>query len=269
MSLYLTLEEKEVMDYVQGKIPEPPSNAPAAAKTKYNRVEFQAKKIIRDSINKHMVAYISKLKTSKEIYDRLVGMFKVSNANQILFLKNKLKDIKKGKDKDIQSYLLRITEINNDLLSIREVTSNRELTLTTLGGLPSECYVFTTTVLNNDQIPGFEELMSRCIQETRIVEQEMPSNRSNPTVFSAHAKRRNNAGFKGHFHGKPGSKGGKKGKCFVCNKFGHYARECPNRRDTSHDHDHNHSRGNFNNNNQRNGKPNGKEKRNAGHQGNG
>ena len=42
------------------------------------------------------------MKASKEIYDRLVGMFKVSNANQILFLKNKLKDIKKGKDEDIQ-----------------------------------------------------------------------------------------------------------------------------------------------------------------------
>ena len=54
-----------------------------------------------------MVAYISELKTSKEIYDRLVGMFKVSNANQILFLKNKLKDINKGKDEDIKSYFLK------------------------------------------------------------------------------------------------------------------------------------------------------------------
>ena len=65
-------------------------------------------------------------------------MFKVSNANQILFLKNKLKDIKKGKDEDIQSYFLRNTEIKNDLLSIGEVIPDRELTLTTLGGLPPE-----------------------------------------------------------------------------------------------------------------------------------
>ena len=34
MSLDLTLEEKEVMHYVQGKIPEPRSNALTAAKTK-------------------------------------------------------------------------------------------------------------------------------------------------------------------------------------------------------------------------------------------
>lgn len=140
-----------------------------------------------------------------------------------------MKDIKK---EDIQSYFLRNTEIKNDLLLIGEVIPDMELTLTNLGGLPLEWYVFRTTVLNNDRILGFEELMSRCIQEeTRMVEQEMPSNRSNPTTFSVHAKRRNNAGSKGHFHGKLGSKGGRKGRCFVCNKFGHYARECPNRRD--------------------------------------
>eukprot|EP00253_Pinus_taeda_P022616 PITA_22616 len=269
MSLDLILEEREVLDYVKGKILEPPSNAPTATKNKYTKGEVKVKKIIRDSIDKRLVAYTSELK-SKEIYDRLVSLFKVSDANQVLFLKNKLKDIKKGKDEDIQSYFLRITEIKNDFLPIGKVIPDRELTITTLRGLPFEWYIFKTTLLNNDQISGFEELMSRCIQEeTRMVEQEIPSNKGNPTAFSSHAKRRNDSGSKGHFKGKPGSKGGKKGICFVCNKFGHYARECPNRKDTSHDDDQNHSKGNFNNNNQRNGKFNGKGKRNARNQGNG
>lgn len=43
------------------------------------------------------VAYISDLNTPEDIYDRLVSVFKVSDANKILFLKNKLKDIKKGR----------------------------------------------------------------------------------------------------------------------------------------------------------------------------
>ena len=96
------------------------------------------------------MAYISELNTSKEINDRLVDMFNVSNANQNLFLKNKLNDIKKGKDEDIQSYFLNITEIKNDVLSIGEAIPNRELTLTTLGGLPPEWFVFRTSILNND-----------------------------------------------------------------------------------------------------------------------
>ena len=56
MSLDLTLEEQDVMDYVQGKITESPSNAPAAAKTKYKKGEVKSKKIIVDSIHKPLVA---------------------------------------------------------------------------------------------------------------------------------------------------------------------------------------------------------------------
>ena len=72
------------MDYVQGKIQEPPSNAAAATKTKYRKGEIKAKIIIRDSIHKHLVAYISELNTSKEMYDKQVSMFRDSNANRIL-----------------------------------------------------------------------------------------------------------------------------------------------------------------------------------------
>ena len=73
--------------------------------------------------------------------------------------------IKKGKDASMQAYFLRITEIKNDLLSIGETITDREMALTTLGGLPSKWYVSRTTLLNYNVIPGFEELMARCIQE--------------------------------------------------------------------------------------------------------
>ena len=40
MSLDLVLEDQDVMDYVQGNIQEPPSNAAAAMKTKYKKGEI-------------------------------------------------------------------------------------------------------------------------------------------------------------------------------------------------------------------------------------
>ena len=109
------------MDYVRGRIREPPSNASATTRNKYAKGEVKMKKIIWDSIDKRLVAYVSELNTSKEIYDRLVSLFKVNDANQVLFLRNKLKEIKKGKDESMQAYLLRITEIKNDRLFIGEV----------------------------------------------------------------------------------------------------------------------------------------------------
>ena len=138
MTLDLTLEEHHAMGYVQGRLVEPPSNAPAVAKAKYKKGEVKAKRII------------------------MVGIFKVNNANQILFLKNKLKDIKMEKGESIQSYLMRLTQIKNDLLSIGEVIADRELTLIALRGLSRPWDVFTTTILNNDRIPSFDELLARC-----------------------------------------------------------------------------------------------------------
>ena len=158
-------------------------------------VGVKAKKIIVDSIHKPLVAYIFDLETSKEMYDKLVGMFKVNNANQVIFLKNKLKDIKMDRGEFIQSYFMRITEIKNDLLSIGEVVGDRELTLIALRGLTREWDVFNTTILNNDRILGFDELLARCTQEEiRMMERDKPSNGNNPTAFFAHAKRKNNAG---------------------------------------------------------------------------
>ena len=124
MSLDLALQDQDVMDNVQGNVQEPPSNAVAATKTKYRKGEIKSKMIIRDSIHKHLVAYIFELKTSKEMYDKLVSMFKASNANQILFFKNQLKNIKKGMDESIQSYFMRLTKISNNLLAIGEAISD-------------------------------------------------------------------------------------------------------------------------------------------------
>lgn len=98
-----------------------------------------------------------------------------------------------GKDEHMQPYL-RIIEMNNDLLSIGETITDRKMALTTLGGLPFECYVFRTTLLNNNIILGFDELMARCIQEeTRIEKEEMPMSKVPRISFSSHAKKINNS----------------------------------------------------------------------------
>jgi len=199
---------------VKGRVVEPPSNAPATTKTKYKKGEVKAKTIIINSIQKHLVAYIFGLEISKEMYDKPVGMFKMSNANQILFLKNKLKDMKMDKGESIQSYFTRITQIKNDILSIGEVVADRELTLIALGSLTRAWDVLNITILNNDMIPGFDELLARCTQEeTRMMERDKPSNGNDPTTFSPHAKRKNNAGPRKQGQGfKPGFKEGRKGR---------------------------------------------------------
>ena len=97
--------------------------------------------------------------TSKEMYDKLILMFKANNANQVLFFKNQLKNLKKGRDESVQSYFLKLTEIRNNLLAIGETIADQEMVLTALGGLSSEWHVFNTTILNNNVIPDFDEVL--------------------------------------------------------------------------------------------------------------
>ena len=69
------------------------------------------------------------------MYDKLVSMFRDNNDNQVIFFKNQLKNIKKGKDESIQSYFMRLTEIRKNLIAIGEEIFDREMVIIVLGGL--------------------------------------------------------------------------------------------------------------------------------------
>ena len=80
--------------------------------------------MIRDSIHKSLLAYIFEFGTSKEMYDKLVNMFKANNANQVLFFKNQLKNLKKGRDESVQSYFMKLIEVRNNLLATGETIAD-------------------------------------------------------------------------------------------------------------------------------------------------
>ena len=60
---------------------------------------------------------------------------------------------------------MRLAEIRNKLLAIGEEISDRDMVLISLGRLPRDLHVFNTTILNNNVIPDFDEILMRCTQE--------------------------------------------------------------------------------------------------------
>ena len=109
--LEIISDDNDVLEYIQGKVPEPLENALVAAKNKYKKGELKAKKIITNGLQDHLLAYVGNMKKSKDMYDKLVGMYEVKNLNEIIALKYQLKDMKMNKGDTVSSYIMRISHL--------------------------------------------------------------------------------------------------------------------------------------------------------------
>jgi len=88
------IDNNDVLDYIQGKVSEPPENASVIVKYKHKKGELKAKQIIADGLQDNLLAYVGNLRRSKDMYDKVVSMYKVNNLNEIISLKDQLKNTK-------------------------------------------------------------------------------------------------------------------------------------------------------------------------------
>lgn len=105
------------------------------------------------------------MKKSKDMYDKLVGMYEVSNLNEIIPLKDQLKDMKMNKGESVQSFITRICRLSDQLQRVGDTVPNRELVVVTLRGLPPIWETFNTTISNNNVFRSFDELVGKLTQE--------------------------------------------------------------------------------------------------------
>lgn len=78
-------------------------------KETYNKNQARAKRILLDLVNDHLIPHISQLKTSKEVYDALTGLFEMNKPIRKRALRNKLCDIKMMKDDIISASFMKIS----------------------------------------------------------------------------------------------------------------------------------------------------------------
>ena len=83
----LNLIEDEVMDYIEGSTIQP-SKEDASVHAKYMKGKIKAQRILIESIKDSLIPYVSKLKSAKEIYEKLVELFSVSTAGEAISLIN-------------------------------------------------------------------------------------------------------------------------------------------------------------------------------------
>jgi hypothetical protein len=73
-------------------------------------------------------------------------------------LKNELRDMKMNDDDSIASYLMRISQLRDQLQAIEEIISEKELINIILNGLPKTWDAFSASMNTRKEYPTFEEL---------------------------------------------------------------------------------------------------------------
>jgi hypothetical protein len=98
--------------------------------------DVKARKLIIHSVRDHLLPHIANLKTTYDMYEALKEMFESDNTLRALTLKSQLQSTKMTKGDTIAIFFMKISNIKEQLETIGEIMSDRELVLTTLNNLP-------------------------------------------------------------------------------------------------------------------------------------
>jgi len=163
------------------------------------------------------------LETSKEIYDKLVELFSVTTAGEVISLRNKVYKMKISKE-GIAPYFMKISEMRDQLQELGEVMFDREMTTVVLNDLPKDWGNFTSSIYAKKEATPLSEMWSPYeIGETRLKAKEYVG--SKEQAFATMAKRR---GKFGKFSPRrTNNKDMSKIQCYGRQEYGHYKRNFP------------------------------------------
>lgn len=72
--LEIIADNNDVLEYIQGRMLEPPENSSTSLKNRYKKSESKAKKLIIDGLQDHLFEYVWNLRKYKDMYDKIVNM---------------------------------------------------------------------------------------------------------------------------------------------------------------------------------------------------
>jgi hypothetical protein len=83
--------------------------------------------VILDVVKDHLIPHVAEKTKPKDMFDALVGLFQSDNLNRKMVLKNKLRDCWMNRSNNVTSYLMRITQIRDQLAVVGEKILDAEL----------------------------------------------------------------------------------------------------------------------------------------------
>jgi hypothetical protein len=99
------------------------------------------------------------------MYESLKGTFECENNLRYLSLKIQLQSTKMTKGDTVSLLFMKLSKITENLETIREIMTDRELVLTTLQNLPKSWDPFIQSIIGRESLPTFDRLWTDCTQE--------------------------------------------------------------------------------------------------------
>jgi hypothetical protein len=164
------------------------------------------------------------------MFDALVILFQRKNMNRKMAFRNKLRSVQMSRLDNVNNYLMRITQVCDEIAAIGEKTKGVELVNVALNGLPKSWEPFIKGVFSQENIPYWQGLWDDCIQEETREQSKGNKQGGSEENLALVSKTRKGKGKssskKGNSDGgssHPGKKDLIKIKCFSCHENGNYA----------------------------------------------
>lgn len=193
---------------------------------KYKKGEVRAQRILIESIKDHLISFIADFSTSKAIYDKLVKLYSISTPIQKISLRNQLYRTRMSNDEYMSTYLMKISQLRDQLQRLGEVIFDSQITTCVLNALPSEWRSFATSLYSRKDTTPFDEIWVQCIlEETRNKAKDDTKSNEKSQAFVVKSNKK-----KETFGKSKGKLDISKLQCFGCNAYGHFKRDFPNKK---------------------------------------
>ena len=158
----LILEENDLKGYIKEEVKDTEGDE---TKNKQKKDMIKQKRIIYDSIKDHLIPQVSSNNTLEEMFYVLTSLFEGKNINRRMTLRNQFKRVKIQKEKTIQSYFTRVSQIKEQLEAIGDMVEEAKVVMTTLNGLPRDWESFIRGICARRKLTKFSRLWEECVDE--------------------------------------------------------------------------------------------------------
>ena len=124
----------------------------------YTKKNIKAKRLILDAINDHVIPHVTRKSNAYEMWESLTKLYKSSNENRKMVLREKLKSIKMTKTENVATYITNLTHMRDELGAVGEVVADNELVRNYLNEVTKQWAIFVKEIVARGNLPKWDHL---------------------------------------------------------------------------------------------------------------